>query len=163
MLISKQVITLVLITIFCAGTFAEIENSQKIDINILINEPDPAKQKLVFADDYSPLLIIDSMYFVIVTLLTVGYGDINPSTSIGQVVGIFICLVTFIVIPTMLNNTLQLIESQSPYRSAIYNFQDAEYVIVTGFIGNTECEDFSSELFHDDHIQGSQHVHAVFI
>ena len=39
-----------------------------------------------FYHKYEGLSILDSWYFVIVTLTTVGYGDISPQTEIGRLV-----------------------------------------------------------------------------
>ena len=41
----------------------------------------------------------DSLYFVIVTLLTVGYGDEYPKTAFGKVLVLFIIIFTIVWIP----------------------------------------------------------------
>jgi len=57
----------------------------------------------VFYRFVEDLLWIDSLYFAVVTLTTVGYGDISPATTPGKVftmfyvvvgIGIFVALVT---------------------------------------------------------------------
>jgi len=63
--------TLVLIILVAAGVFSEIENSK----NLMSIEPDG---KMIFHEDHTFIYFHDALYFVVVTLFTVGYGDINP-------------------------------------------------------------------------------------
>ena len=39
-----------------------------------------------------------SIYWAIITLTTVGYGDITPSTSLGQAIAAFIMLIGYCII-----------------------------------------------------------------
>jgi len=41
----------------------------------------------------------DSLYFVVVTLFTVGYGDFYPDTIFGRTIVMFIIVFTIILIP----------------------------------------------------------------
>jgi hypothetical protein len=49
--------------------------------------------------DSNFLQLHDSVYFVIVTLATVGYGDEIPATEIGRVVVLIIIFLTIVLIP----------------------------------------------------------------
>lgn len=62
-----------LIVIVSAGFFAEIENSQFLDTI----GPAPEYEQ-TFVGDYEPHNFHTALYFLVVTLITVGYGDINP-------------------------------------------------------------------------------------
>jgi voltage-gated potassium channel len=42
------------------------------------------------SDDFSTYN--NSIWLVILTLTTVGYGDSDPSTNIGRIVGVLVCL-----------------------------------------------------------------------
>lgn len=68
-----------LVILFCAGTFSDIENSA--NLKTIFKKSDGTKIMVMKSGD--PMNILDSIYFVIVTLLTVGYGDIMPTTVPG--------------------------------------------------------------------------------
>ena len=73
-----------MIIIISAGVFAEIENGSNIEF-YKANEDGSGNWEMKFKDTpgFQPLKFHDSFYFVIVTLSTVGYGDINPTTTQG--------------------------------------------------------------------------------
>ncbi len=54
------------------------------------------------------MMFHDALYFVVVTLFTVGYGDIYPDSSPGKIVVIIIILLTIIIIPQQTNELLRL-------------------------------------------------------
>jgi hypothetical protein len=41
---------------------------------------------------------LDSLYFVVITLATIGYGDKVPTTAIGKVIAIFYSLNSFVIL-----------------------------------------------------------------
>ena len=68
---------LVSITYIVAGIFMIVENTNPINFGL----------------DSGDRTFLQSYYFVIVTLFTVGYGDISPKTPLGMVLMIVFCLV----------------------------------------------------------------------
>ena len=72
------VIKLIIIIMLCTGSFLEIENWFNLDY--IERDPDFTENRYVLKDGYTFLLFNNALYFVIVTLITVGYGDINPSS-----------------------------------------------------------------------------------
>jgi hypothetical protein len=98
------------------------------------------------------LLFNNALYFVIVTLITVGYGDINPTSQLSMFVACFIIVITCVIIPQQTNELLRLLNMQSEYQRLDYKKStDIEHVVVTGYIGIQAIKNFSDELFHEDH------------
>lgn len=59
-------------------------------------------------------------YFIVVTLSTVGYGDIYPETDAGQMFITGIIIFIIIMIPKQTNELLRLFAMQSVYLRALY-------------------------------------------
>jgi voltage-gated potassium channel Kch len=78
---------------------------------VVPKDPSKGVRVMVMEDGTGKLNILDSIYFVIVTLLTVGYGDIMPSTIPGKLIGMSIITVTIVMIPTETSHLLDLLSS----------------------------------------------------
>lgn len=85
--INIVVITMVLLMYISSGMYCMIEN---------LNNGDNSIQFHV------------AVYFVVVTLLTVGYGDIIPETTWGKLIVLFIVVFTIVLIPKQTNELLRL-------------------------------------------------------
>jgi voltage-gated potassium channel len=107
------VIKLVIIIVMCTGSFLEIENWFNLDY--IERSPDFAENRYVLHEGYSFLYFNNALYFVIVTLITVGYGDINPTSALSQFVALFIMVITCVIIPSQTNELLRLLNMQSEY------------------------------------------------
>lgn len=57
----------------------------------------------------------DWVYFIIVTISTVGYGEINPLSFEGKMCVLFLIVIALIVIPKQTSDLLNLMDMQSPY------------------------------------------------
>jgi len=114
-------IILVLIVIVSSGLFSEIENSQNLEDIHLDGDGSEENPILIFKDpDYFHLQFHDALYFVIVTLITLGYGDINPSNEFGQLITLMMIIITIIVVPQQTTELLRLISMQSEFRREEY-------------------------------------------
>ena len=93
-----------------------------------------------------------SLYFVVVTLSTVGYGDIIPESALGQVMVIFIIAVTIAIIPRQTNELLRFMAMQSVFARQKYKANtEVPFILVTGEFNLESLKNFSTELFHKDH------------
>lgn len=62
---------------------------------------------VVFYHYVEKLSYVDSLYFSVITLTTVGYGDISPQTTVGKLFTIFYVLVGIAIIATFANLLLK--------------------------------------------------------
>lgn len=152
------------IIIISAGIFAEIENGANIDKYEPKNDGS-GEWIMSFQETpgFQPLNFHDSFYFVMVTLSTVGYGDINPTTSQGQVISLIFLFITMIYIPTQTSELLRLVSIKSKFRTAVYPGSESNHVVVTGHVGVNAIQNFCDELFHEEHNNSGQQMNAVLV
>ncbi len=94
----------------------------------------------------------DYIYFVLVSLSTVGYGDINPESSFSKLFIVTLVLGALYYIPKSTNKLIRIMNLKSVYATNKYKPRSSEskHVVVTGDLNSLD-ENFFVELFHDDH------------
>ncbi|KAJ3207429.1 GTPase-activating protein S23 [Entophlyctis luteolus] len=96
------------------------------------------------------LSIFDCFYFVIVTLATVGYGDIAPSTHAGQAVVILLIVTALTVLPFLITEVLATMNEARNGKGGVYKRGNAEYFVVLGNFDNThKLTDALDGLLHE--------------
>ena len=129
----------------------EIETMEKTQINPL------TQRELKLSKHFHHYL-----YYTIVTLSTVGYGDIWPHTFIGKIIFIILDFMILALVPHQINDLIVLILSQSVYARNSYRAkEDIPHVLLVGNISTESLKSFCQEFFHPDH--GSQYRHAVIL
>jgi hypothetical protein len=104
----------------------------------------------------------DFLYFIVVTLSTVGYGDIYPFTEQGRVIIILLILIAIILIPKQTNELIKLMSTSSIYARADYKSNpEVPHIVICGHVGVESLKNFCNELFHPDH--GTQDKNAVIM
>lgn len=92
-----------------------------------------------------------SIYFMFVTVSTVGYGDFSPKTVLGQ---LMVCAVIVFGIYTFANESAAFVSLYGAQRGgrAKYNCsRNTAHVVVTGNPSAVQMKDFIREFFHPDH------------
>lgn len=92
-----------------------------------------------------------SIYFIFVTVSTVGYGDFSPKTVLGQ---LMVCVIIVFGIYTFANESAAFMTLYGDQRGerAKYNCsRNTAHVIVTGNPSAAQMKDFIREFFHPDH------------
>ncbi|CAK9193104.1 unnamed protein product [Sphagnum troendelagicum] len=98
------------------------------------------------------LSFFDAVYFIIVTISTVGYGDITPNSNWGRVVVICVILGAVIILPAQINRILQL-ASRRPFggRFTVRKVVGSRFIIISGNLTYRTVQDFLSEFYHPNH------------
>eukprot|EP00831_Metopus_contortus_P078094 TRINITY_DN747_c0_g2_i1.p1 TRINITY_DN747_c0_g2~~TRINITY_DN747_c0_g2_i1.p1 ORF type:complete len:147 (+),score=19.91 TRINITY_DN747_c0_g2_i1:358-798(+) len=102
------------------------------------------------------------VYFIVVTFSTVGYGDIVPSTTVGEMTVVIVIIMVIVLIPKQSSDLLMLIDLQSPYARAKYKSNpEIPHLIICGNASVLALKNFCNELLHPDH--GTQDKNAVIL
>lgn len=92
------------------------------------------------------------IYFSIVTLTTVGYGDIVPQTILSKLMIIFISMFVLFYVPQQTSKLMALYDNQTVYQRKKYILsENIPFVVLMGDIQLESLKSFCSEYFHKDH------------
>ena len=107
----------------------------------------------------------DCFYFIVVSISTVGYGDINPSTSFSKTVVILMIIIATILIPIQVKELTQLLSSNSLFREAYKPQPLEDHVVLFGHVNDRrKLERFCKEFFHNDRVTPtSPEMHLVIL
>jgi len=76
----------------------------------------------------------DCIYFIIVTITTLGYGDISPDTEVGRIFVSLLIIASIILVAHAMPTMLDLFESYSRYSGSYTQVTDAQHVVISGYI-----------------------------
>lgn len=144
-------LTLVCIVVITAGV---LQAAEACDLN-------SECQGDVMACGCQDLPFFNFLYFVVVSISTLGYGDIFPVTSGGKSLTAFIILFTFIAVPIRLSRIQQIIASHTDYSLSFTEAKLHPHVIITGHIDADMLTIFFSEFFHTSNLNWN--VKAVIL
>jgi hypothetical protein len=99
----------------------------------------------------------NSVYFTVVTIATVGYGDFTPTTSLGKVVCVCTIILAAVIVPLEVQSLTGVLKSQSKYDVSYQNENEQlqEHVVIIGGANNpTVMENFFDAFFHPDRKEG---------
>ena len=90
------------------------------------------------------------LYFLIVTITTVGYGDISPETDAGRIFVSLLIIAGIILVAYATPTISELLESYSQYSGSYTEVTDAKHVVVSGYITAESVKYFLSDFLHPD-------------
>ncbi|KAG0597480.1 hypothetical protein M758_UG342600 [Ceratodon purpureus] len=96
----------------------------------------------------------DAFYFTIVTIATVGYGDITPSTQLGQLVAICTIFAALTILPIQIGR-ITFLASRRPYGGSFNERKiiQSRYLILSGSISFQPIQEYLAEFFNPTHCE----------
>lgn len=92
------------------------------------------------------LSYIDAAYFIVVTVSTLGYGDVSPVTYGGKLITMLSIICTTVAIPLQVSGLTTELSKRSEYESQLHNVQQHEHVVVCGEITSAMIWNFVKEV-----------------
>lgn len=103
------------------------------------------------AYDVTHLSFFDSLYFVIITITTVGYGDISPSQVVSKGVTIMLVVMLFILLPRETSKIGAVIERTSRFDAKYEVTEGSQHIVIVGSANAKKVLRFLTEFYHEDH------------
>ena len=93
------------------------------------------------------------LYFAMITITTVGFGDLYPISRLGQMMCMVFIMIAILLVPKMTNDLAEKIKATSPYARMVFKKKGSKHahVLICGDLSTTQLEELFGELFHDDH------------
>ena len=101
---------------------------------------------------------LNAVYFIFITISTVGYGDLSPDTIVGR-----LCVIAFVVIGVIVfsNGLTQLAELANNFKSGLGKFTNRSgypFVLVCGKGSLSMIQDLLHEFYHSERLMISSAV-----
>ena len=99
------------------------------------------------------------IYFIIVSLTTVGYGEIIPESILGKFMIVILVMVILVVVPDQTSELINLSNAQSIYERKKYlSTPDISFVVLMGDIELDALKSFCQEYFNRNHGNPFKHI-----
>lgn len=99
------------------------------------------------------------LYFTIITLFTLGYGEIYPISEFGRVIIIFLIVYGVYLIQDIVQTIFNALKGTSVYTRIVYKSrEDIPFIVICGKISIEALTSFCEELFHPDHGHGQKNL-----
>uniref|UniRef100_A0A8D8UEH2 BK channel n=1 Tax=Cacopsylla melanoneura TaxID=428564 RepID=A0A8D8UEH2_9HEMI len=114
-------------------------------IHLLENSGDPFEFK-----NPQHLSYWTCVYFLIVTMSTVGYGDVYCQTILGRTFLVFFLLVGLAIFASCIPEIIDLIGTRPKYGGTLKNERGRRHIVVCGHITYESVSHFLKDFLHED-------------
>ena len=148
--VTNQIITIIsnlLVLVLLLGGSIQVFDLGYVEENLKLAYDTLSRKNLLLRKDFHHYL-----YFSIVTLTTVGYGDIMPKEILSKITVIIISIFMLFYVPQQIDKLLTLLNNQTIYERKRYIFtENVPFVVLIGDIQLESLKSFCQEYFHKDH------------
>ncbi len=142
----RLIITLLSLIFIAGAMILEIDN-------YYIREQMDGGQKYSEKSDTSLMSFHEMVYFMVVSISTVGYGDIAPRHDLSKVTIILTLLLMLALLPAQTQDLIKVISLTSKYARLSYQSpgMESHHILLMGDVGFNTIKMFLDEFYHPDH------------
>jgi len=101
------------------------------------------------SDSSKSLTFFDCLYFLLVTVSTIGYGDLKPDSNYSKVVVIILIAVGLAVFAAFGPAMIEMLKKSPPY-TLDYDDSKSSHVVVCGYINTSTVSNFMRDFLHPE-------------
>jgi voltage-gated potassium channel len=116
-----------------------------------------------FSYPNQPLTFLDSLFFTVVSVTTVGYGDITAASELAKVVTMVIIVVGFTLIPAQVAELVSTVLSQPKYLGTLAMPTNCRHIVVAGCVDFELLLNVLYEVFHPTHVVAAVGANLVVV
>ena len=105
----------------------------------------------------------NSMYFAVVSLSTVGYGDFSPTTFFSRLLTIIFLIVGIGLFSSAVSELISILSSEARGEGSFSNTLGKRVVLVSGDIPASVLKEWLTEFWHPDHASRTRNLHVVIL
>ncbi|KAH9184923.1 hypothetical protein AeNC1_013100 [Aphanomyces euteiches] len=105
---------------------------------------------------------LDWIYFVVVTISTLGYGDISPKTAMGRAATATLIMMMFVLVPIQVNKLVDVISQHSRYNKAYSGRNDTHGVITAQHLDVPTLRTFLHQYFHPQNRNWNERIIVLY-
>jgi hypothetical protein len=108
----------------------------------------------------------ECMYFCVVTICTVGYGDMAPKSSAGMLIVSLFIIVAIVTVPIITGKCVEAMNLQNSYQRDSYRSGEngpMDHVLVCGCVSEKGVRTFFSEFYHEDNSLAGEPYRTVIL
>ncbi|CAJ1371634.1 unnamed protein product [Effrenium voratum] len=106
---------------------------------------------------------ISSLYFILTSVATVGFGDLVPLTSLGRICTVFAIYMGLAWLATVAYRSLQILAVNQTGGGFFEPILHSKYIVVIGNPTGLMLRNFLAEIFHPDHAEDADDLHVSVI
>ena len=155
--VSNQIVNIIAILfsiVYIWGGIIQMLDLDIIEKNLKITFETLKRRNLILRTEFHHYI-----YFIVVSLTTVGYGEIIPESILGKLMIVILVIVILVVVPDQTSELINLSNAQTIYERKKYlSTPDISFVVLMGDIELEALKSFCQEYFNRNHGNPFKHI-----